>query len=194
MLRRKDVYRMAKVIVCLADGFEEVEGLMVVDLVRRVGIDLDMVSVTGNYEVTSSHDVTVKADLLFEEADFEHADMIVLPGGMPGTRNLQAHEGLQKQLLKFFQEGKMLGAICAGPTVLGCNHILEGKNACCYPGFEEELLGAKVNEKAVNVDGTIITSRGLGTALEFASAIVAHFKGEETAQELKQKIVWNCSK
>lgn len=170
---------MAKVIICFAENFEEVEGLMVVDLLRRAKIDVSMVSVTGNLEVTGSHQITVKADVLFEEADFDGADMIILPGGMPGTRNLQAHKGLSEQIQKFHKEGKMLGAICAAPLVLGCNHVLEGKKACCYPGFEEELTGAEVVYQPVTADGNVITSRGLGTALEFGCEIIAHFQGRE---------------
>lgn len=184
---------MSKVIICLAENFEEVEGLMVVDLLRRAKIDISMVSITGNIEVTGSHSITVKADTLFEDADFDSADMIVLPGGMPGTRNLQAHRGLAEKIQQFHKEGKMLGAICAAPLVLGCNHVLEGKKACCYPGFEEELLGAEVAYQPVTADGNVITSRGLGTALEFGCEIIAHFQGRDKAEEMKEQVVYKES-
>lgn len=181
---------MAKVVICMAENFEEVEGLMVVDLLRRANIDVTMVSMTGNKEVTGSHNITVKTDALFEEADIDAADMIVLPGGMPGTRNLQAHQGLAVKLQEFHKQNKMLAAICAAPLVLGCNHILEGKKACCYPGFEEELLGAEVVYQPVTVDGNIITSRGLGTTLLFGCEIIAHFMGKEKAEEIKEKVIY----
>lgn len=181
---------MAKILLFLAEGFEEIEGLTVVDLLRRAGMDIEMISITDSLFVTGSHHITVTADNLFTEADFTSADMLVLPGGMPGTRNLQAHEGLREQLLAFHSAGKMLAAICAAPLVLGCNGILQGKTACCFPSFEEELCGAKVVFENVVCDNNIITSRGLGTAIEFACAIITHFLGSQKATQMKEAILY----
>lgn len=181
---------MANTMIFLATGFEEIEGLMVVDLLRRAKLNIQMVSITGDIMVTGSHGITVKADALIEDVDFSQTDAFVLPGGMPGTRNLQAHNLLNKELKKANEEGKLLCAICAAPLVLGNNHILEGKNACCYPGFEEELLGATINENPVTHDGNTITSRGLGTAIAFAAEIIATLCDKETAKQVLESIIY----
>ncbi|MBQ5767991.1 MAG: DJ-1/PfpI family protein, partial [Clostridiales bacterium] len=129
---------------------------------------------------------------LIEETDCSNADVFVLPGGMPGTRNLQAHSLLNEELRKANEAGKLLCAICAAPLVLGANHILEGKNACCYPSFEEELLGAITNENPVTHDGNTITSRGLGTAINFAAEIIATLLGKgQTSLAVGRLMVWN---
>ncbi|MCM1287178.1 MAG: DJ-1/PfpI family protein [Clostridium sp.] len=182
---------MSKVNIFFAEGYEEVEALTVVDLLRRAGIDTDMISVTGDLNVTSSHKVTVKMDRLFEQAD-ENADMLVLPGGMPGTTNLAGHKGLADMIHRFNEAGKYIAAICAAPTVYGKMGLLEGKNATCYPGMENDLIGAnKLTDKVV-IDGNIITSRGLGTAIDFGLALVALLKGIGTAEELASKIVYKA--
>lgn len=179
---------MSKVYIFLAEGFEEVEALMTVDIVRRAGIPMEMVSVTGKRKVKSSHEITIEADRLYEEIQPEEAAMLVLPGGMPGTRNLALHQELCKQLRAFHKEGKPLAAICAAPSVLGANGILEGKRATCYPGFEKELTGARVAEEACVVDENIITARGLGAAAEFGLAIVEKLAGSEKAAEIRTQI------
>lgn len=181
---------MANTLIFLATGFEEIEGLMVVDLLRRAKLDIQTVSITGDIMVTGSHGITVKADTLIENVDFSKADALVLPGGMPGTRNLQAHSLLNEELKKANEAGKLLCAICAAPLVLGTNHILEGKNACCYPGFEEELLGAITNENPVTHDGNTITSRGLGTAIAFAGEIIATLSSKENADQVLESIIY----
>ena len=153
---------MVKVYLFLANGFEEIEGLTVVDLLRRANIEIVMVSITGDLYVTGSHQITTKADVLFEKADYSDADMLVLPGGMPGTKYLSEHRGLDELLKQFFGKGKKLSAICAAPSVLGAKGILKGKHATCYPGFEEALDGAIVTNEAVVIDENIITSKGMG--------------------------------
>lgn len=178
-----------KVYVHLADGFEEIEALTVVDVLRRAEIDVQTVSVTGNKEVTGSHQIKVIADSLFEETDYSKADMIVLPGGMPGTLNLEKHEGLREKILEFQRAGKWLAAICAAPSVLGKLELLKGKTATCYPGFEKHLVGAEVCEDRVVVSGNVITSRGPGTAIYFALEIVRIIKGQETANKLKKGMI-----
>lgn len=179
-----------KSLIFLADGFEEVEALTVVDLLRRAGIEIDMVSITGNKQVTGAHGIAVQADVLFEQADLTNADALVLPGGMPGTRNLEAFEPLIEALKQADQSGKVLCAICAAPLVLGVNHLLEGKKASCYPGFEKDLLGAKVSYDAVSKDGNSITSRGMGTAIAFAGEIIATLLDEETANNIKESVIY----
>ena len=182
---------MSKVNIFFATGYEEVEALTVVDLLRRAGIETDMISVTGDLNVTSSHNVTVKMDRLFEQAD-ENADMLVLPGGMPGTTNLAQHKGLADMINRYNEAGKYIAAICAAPTVYGKMGLLEGKNATCFPGMERDLRGAnKLTDKVV-IDGNVITSRGLGTAIDFGLALVALLKGIGTAEELASKIVYKA--
>lgn len=181
---------MPKVLIFLADGFEEIEALTVVDLLRRVNIQIEMVSISDSLEVTGAHNINVKSDVLFTDADFQNAEMLILPGGMPGTRNLEACRPLCNKLKEFHREGKMIGAICAAPLILGSNGILEGKKACCYPGYEEELTGATVIYDDVTVDGNIITSRGLGTAISFAHAIATRFIGLEKSYALLDTILY----
>lgn len=183
--------RMEKTIyLFLADGFEEVEALAVVDLLRRSGLGCTMVSISGNREVEGSHKIMVRADLLLSEIDFAAADMLILPGGMPGTTSLGACTVLTGQLRAFHKEGKLLAAICAAPSVLGEQGILEGKKAACYPGFEEKLAGAEIVFDEVAVDGNVITSRGMGTAIPFGLAIVEKLLGKEAAEKLGKSVVY----
>jgi 4-methyl-5(b-hydroxyethyl)-thiazole monophosphate biosynthesis len=179
---------MSKVNVYLADGFEEVEGLTVVDLLRRAGIETDMVSIMGRKEITGARKIPVLADKLFEEQD--DPDMIVLPGGMPGTLHLKAHEGLADLIRKADKEGKVLAAICAAPTVLEQYGMLEGRKATSYPAMEEELKSADYQTEKVVVDGKIITSRGMGTAIDFAAKLVELLKGTKEKDELLESIVY----
>ena len=174
------------VYVHLAEGFEEIEALTVVDVLRRAGIDVQTVSVTGKKEVAGSHQVKVVTDLLFEDADYSRAGMIVLPGGMPGTVNLEKHEGLRGKIIEFNDKGKWLAAICAAPSVLGKLGLLGGKTATCYPGFEKYLSGAKTSENPVEVSGNVITSRGPVRAVYFALEIVRAIKGQEVAKMLDE--------
>ena len=181
---------MSRLAIFLAAGFEEIEALTVVDLCRRSGLEIDMVSITEERRVTGSHGICVEADTVFAEAAFEQYEMLIFPGGMPGTKNLEAHGGLMEKLDTFFEEGKYIGAICAAPSVLGHRGILKGKKACCYPGFEEQLEGAEVTGTPVEKDGKVITSRGMGTAIDFGLAIVETFCGKEQADSLAKSIIY----
>lgn len=181
---------MANVYVFTADGFEEIEGLTVVDLLRRAGADLKMVSISDGLSVKGAHGIEIKADVFFEDVDYDSADLFVLPGGMPGTRYLGEHEGLCELLKKAAEEGKKVAAICAAPSVLGKLGILEGKQAVCYPGFEEMLTGAEVSEAEAVRDGNITTSRGLGTAIPFALELISQLYGEEKALEIKKSVIY----
>ncbi|MCQ2467230.1 MAG: DJ-1/PfpI family protein [Clostridia bacterium] len=179
---------MAKIAVMLAEGFEEVEGLTVVDICRRANIEVEMTSVTGSEIVASSHGIKVVADKLIEDTDFDSLDMIILPGGMPGTINLGNHKMLCEKVVEF-ASNKKVGAICAAPSVLGGLGILNGKNACCYPGFEDQLKGANVSTNPVEVAGNVVTSRGVGTAIDFALAIVTMLIDKATADAISAGII-----
>lgn len=182
---------MSKVCVFFAPGFEEIEALTVVDILRRAEIDVDMVSITGEKKVTGSHKITVEMDKLFEEVDFGQADMLVLPGGMPGTKNLEAFEPLMKQVDSFYADGKYVAAICAAPSIFGHRGILKGKEACSNPSFESHLEGADVKKSPAVVSGKVITSRGMGTAIPFGLAILEQLKGGEAVSSMKEKLVYN---
>lgn len=174
----------------LAEGFEEVEALTTVDLLRRADIDVTMVSVTGSLKVTGSHNIAIMADRLIEETDLQESDIIILPGGMPGTLNLQNHEAVSKAILDFAQEQKWIAAICAAPKILGSLGILEGKHATCYPGYESELTGATLQEDSVVQDKRIITSRGLGTAIPFSLKLIEVLAGKDTAKKIAAAIIF----
>lgn len=178
-----------KVYVFLADGFEEVEALTPVDVFRRANINAVVVSTKEILEVTGAHNIKVIADGIFEDYNYDDADLLLLPGGMPGTLNLKAHNGLREIINKQSKNNKWIGAICAAPSILGANNILEGLNATCYPGFEDQLLNANVTSDNVVTSGKIITGRGVGVAMQFSLEIVKYLIDEETALALKQKMV-----
>lgn len=183
---------MSRVCVFLADGFEEIEGLAVVDILRRAGIETEMVSVMGRKEILGAHGIRVEADSLFEEADAAGADMLVLPGGMPGTLNLKAHEGLLKLLKSFDSQGKYIAAICAAPSILAELGMLKGRKACSYTSFEDRLEDAQVVREPAVTDGHITTGRGMGTAIPFALRLAALLAGEEKAEEVRASIVYGA--
>ena len=182
---------MIKTAIFLADGFEEIEALTVVDLLRRASIGITMVSIMEGRTVIGSHRISVEADELLKDVDFDNIDMIILPGGMPGTTNLDNCEPLKARIREFADEGKKLAAICAAPTVYGKMGLLEGKKACCYPGRESDLLGADVQMGEVTKDGNFITSRGMGTAIAFGLAIIEEYLGESAAAAMAEKIVYS---
>lgn len=183
---------MPKTAIFLADGFEEIEALTVVDLLRRANIEISTVSIMGRKNVTGSHNITVEADALLEETDFDSLDMLILPGGMPGTTNLADCKALTDKIKEFDEKDKMLCAICAAPTVFGKLGILKGKKACCFPGREDDLLGADVQTSSVTRDGHFITSRGMGTAIDFGLAIIEHYQGSDAATSMASKIVYRA--
>mgnify|MGYP000497204577 CR=1 FL=1 len=173
---------MKKVCVLLADGFEEIEGLTVVDLLRRAKIYVDTVSIMDDYIVHGAHGINVQTEDLFDEVDFEEFDMVVLPGGMPGTLNLKEHDGVRYVVKQYAKEGRFVGAICAAPTILKSLGLLEGRRATCYPGVEDEMENVILTETAVVVDDNIITSQGVGTAIDFALKLIEVLDGEEKAK------------
>lgn len=181
---------MKKIGIFLADGFEEIEGLTVVDILRRAGMEAEMISIMGRKEICGSHKIAVQADALYEDVDFKELDGVVLPGGMPGTLNLGAHAGVNETIKSFAADGKLVAAVCAAPSVLGQAGLLQGKQAACYPGYEDKLTGAEVIYEEVAEAGNIITSRGMGTTIAFALRITAYLAGEDKAKELAKKIVY----
>lgn len=181
---------MNKAYIFVADGFEEIEGLTVVDLLRRAGIEAPTVSITEDKMVTGSHGISVKADFLFSEIKGTMADVVVLPGGMPGTTNLLACEPLMDMVLGLYSAGSYVAAICAAPSILAEIGLLDGKKATSYPGFEEKMTMADYVYEPVVQDGQIITSRGLGTAIEFALKIIEVLLGEEKAQQISDSIIY----
>ncbi len=183
---------MSRVAVFFAEGYEEIEALTVVDICRRAGMEVRTVSVNGEKQVRGSHRISVGMDLSFEEVDINGLDMLVLPGGMPGTRNLEAHKGLMEQVDAFDRAGKYVAAICAAPSILGHRGILQGRKAGCYPGWEEHLTGARVSMDPVSVDGHVITARGMGCAIPFSLAIVAQLLGQEQADRIAADIVYSA--
>lgn len=180
---------MKKVAVHLAEGFEEIEAIGIIDVLRRADLDVQVVSVTGNLLVTGAHQVKITADVLFNQVDYDRIDAIVLPGGMPGASNLNAHEGLKAQIEKFDREKKQLAAICAAPLVYGNLGILEGKQVVCYPGFESYLKGADVLSVPVAESGNVITGRGPGAVLRFALKIVERMVSVEKANLLAKQML-----
>lgn len=181
---------MAKVAVFFAPGYEEIEALTVVDILRRAKITTDMISAGDGITVTGSHDIEIRMDKMLSGNEADEYDVIVLPGGLPGTTNLEKNETLMKILDSFYESGKLVAAICAAPSILGHRDMLNGKCACCYPGFEDELEGAEITDEAVCRDGNIITSRGMGCALDFALEILATLSSAEAADEMADKILY----
>lgn len=182
---------MSRVGIFLADGFEEIEGLTVVDILRRAWIDISMISINGKKKVTGAHGIALDMDEDIVQCDPDKLDMLVLPGGMPGTTNLAACEKLTEALKKADQEKRGIAAICAAPSVLGDLGFLKGKKAVCYPGFESRLTGAEVLAVPVVTDGHITTSRGMGTAIAFALELTKRLKDEETAKQVGRSILYN---
>lgn len=180
---------MKKIAIFLANGFEETEALGTVDILRRANIPVYTVSITDNLNVTGAHDITVMADKCFDEVDFSEIDMLVLPGGMPGSLNLDKHEGLKKKIEAFVATNKSVAAICAAPMVFGHIGVLEGKKATCYPGFEKEMHGATATHDKVTIDGNIITGKGPGLIFDFALAIVEKVAGEQVRKEVAQALL-----
>ena len=181
---------MKECYVFLAEGFEEIEALTVVDILRRDNIVVQTVSISNDLKVNGAHGIQVTADKLLKDIKQSDAALLVLPGGMPGTLNLKECEPLMDMVKQFAQTNRRIAAICAAPTVLGDLGILEGKKACCYPGMEGQLKGAVVSTEEVVTDGNITTSRGMGTAIPFALELVRIFDSETEAGALKRKIVY----
>lgn len=182
---------MAKVYEFLANGSEEIEALTVIDVLRRGGVDIETVSITGSEFVEAAHGVIIKCDKTFEQADFCDADLLLLPGGMPGASNLLQHEGVRTALKSHYAAGKKIGAICAAPMVLGDLGLLQGKRATCYPGFEQYLTGAEYTQELFTIDGNIITGEGPAATLPYSYAILSMFADNEIVESIKEGMMYN---
>lgn len=176
----------------LADGFEEIEALCPLDLMRRAGLEVATVGVGSEY-ISGAHAITVRADM--SEAEFisscatRPADMIFLPGGMPGTLNLGESETVRDAIRSAYEDGKYIAAICAAPSILGEMKLLYGREAICYPGFEKQLEGATISDKRVVLDGNILSAAGMGAALDMGLEIVRIFCGSEKADSLRSAVI-----
>jgi 4-methyl-5(b-hydroxyethyl)-thiazole monophosphate biosynthesis len=178
-----------KVLIHFANGFEEVEAITPVDVLRRAGCEVVTVSVTGKTEVISRRGVAIRTDKLFEEMDYSSFDAIVLPGGQPGADNLNAHDGLRKMIRDFNSKGKLLAAICAAPLVLGNAGVLKGKKVTCFPGTESAQFGANYSGNLVEEDGNIITGKGPGAAMKFSLLLAEKLAGREKSEEIRKAMI-----
>ncbi len=178
----------------LADGFEEIEALTPIDVLRRAGIEVKTVSVGCGCSraVTGAHGITVDADITSDEAEalsLGDIEMIILPGGMPGAKNLDESETVERFISYAVERGLPIAAICAAPMILGRRGLLQGRRAVCYPGFEDYLLGALECDDGVAVDGNFITARGMGVALDFSLELVRFMKGDSAAEKIKASVL-----
>lgn len=181
---------MSKAAVFFGTGYEEIEALTVVDILRRADVETTMVSVTKERSVTGSHSISVAMDAMLSEVDFNSLDVIVLPGGMPGTKNLEACEALMEQVDAFIAQDKIVAAICAAPSILGHRGFLKGRKACSFPNFESHLEGAEVMDQPAVIDGNLVTGRGMGAAVPFALAILEKLQGKEAAEKMAANIMY----
>ena len=183
---------MSRVAVFFATGYEEIEALTVVDILRRADIETPMVSITEERTVTGSHAISVAMDAVLSEINFDEVDMIVLPGGGVGTQNLEACEALMAQFYAFLSQCRPVAAICAAPSILGHRGFLKGRKACSYPSFESHLEGAEVMHQPAVIDGNIVTGRGMGAAVPFALAVLEKLQGADAAQKMAAQIVYEA--
>lgn len=175
---------MNKALIFLADGFEDIEALATVDILRRGGTEVTTVSITDDRTVESTHGVRITADATLTQVNPEEATLLILPGGMPGAANLNNHEGLKKALVEHNRRGKMIAAICAAPMVLGGLGLLEGRRATCYPGFEKYLEGATYTGELCTTDGNITTGEGPAATFPFAYALLEQLTGRDNAARI----------
>ena len=172
----------------IADGFEEIEALCPLDLLRRVGIEVKTVGI-GAREIVGAHGIKVTVDMLDSEYSDNSPELVFLPGGMPGTLNLAKSDAVTSAVKTAYQKGAYIAAICAAPMILGEMGLLEGREAICYPGFEDKLIGAKLSDKRVVADGKILTAAGMGAALDFGLLIVSILKGKDAADDLRRAVI-----
>ncbi|MCQ2959742.1 MAG: DJ-1/PfpI family protein [Bacteroidales bacterium] len=180
----------SKVYIFLADGFEEMEALVPFDVLKRAGFEVETVSITNNLNVIATHDLRVSCDTTIDKIDIESAELLILPGGMPGASNLASSNTLAEMLKKHNEKGKWLAAICAAPYVLGELGILQGKKATCFPGYEKHLIGAEHLNQSVVVSQNVITGNGAGAAVTFAFSIVEQLRSKRVADFLAEKMMF----
>jgi 4-methyl-5(b-hydroxyethyl)-thiazole monophosphate biosynthesis len=181
---------MSKAAVFLATGFEEIEAVTPIDILRRGGVDVETVSLTGELVVKGSHGMELKADLLFTEIQRSTFDMIILPGGSVGTANYLKHEQFLSYVEEFYSAGGQVAAICAAPSVLAALGLLDGKRAVCHRSVEQKMAGAILGANEVEADGNIITSQSAATAMAFAFALLERLRGEAMVRQIKDDIMY----
>lgn len=179
-----------KIVLFLAEGFEEIEALTVVDILRRGKCEIVTMSVDDKTKVIGKSEIEVFADMPFDKKTALDAEMIILPGGGLGTENIKNSENVIEVIKDFSEKGKKISAICAAPYVLGINGVLKGFKATCYPGFEKFLDGADIVDANVVCDRNIITSKGPGTAMEFALAILKELRGAECEKAVRDGLIY----
>ena len=178
------------VYIFLADGFEEIEALCPLDIMLRAGLEVKTVSINGSETVTGSHGIRVYADKVIDDISLsDKPELVMLPGGMPGTKNLEACETVHDFINDAVKRNAYVAAICAAPLVLGKMGLLDGREAICYPGFEEHLKGAALSQSKVVKDGNIITAKGMGVSLEFALKLVETLCGSEVSEKIKLSVM-----
>lgn len=182
---------MAKVYEFISNGSEEVEALIPVDVLRRAGVDMKIVSTTGEQMITTSHGVNILCDALIEDCDFSDADLLMIPGGLPGAENLCMHPLVRKAIKEQYEAGKLVSAICAGPMIFGSLGISHGRRMTCYPGFEDHLEGATYTEELVTVDGNVITGEGPAATFPYAYTLCEILCGKATADSLREGMMFN---
>ncbi len=178
------------VLVPLADGFEEIEAITIINLLRRAGITVTLATITDKLEVYGSHNICVKAEQKISAVIDRRFDGIILPGGMPGTKNLSQSKELSQMISRQWERGEILAAICAAPTVLAQCGVLKGKEATSYPEFQSQLSGAKVSQKPVVEDGNVVTSQGPGTAILFSLKMIEKLVGSEKRAQIEKAILF----
>ncbi len=183
---------MKKVFVFLAEGFEEMEAVGTIDILRRGEADVTTISITGKREVTGAKGIPVVADRLFEESELTQGDMLMLPGGLPGSTNLNSHKPLKNLITTYVRQGKYVAAICAAPLVFGGLGILQGKKAICYPGVEHLLKGAIIEDLPVVCDGNIVTGKGPGLVYDFGLKLVSLLNGQAKADEVAAAMLYRA--
>ncbi|MDA3883450.1 MAG: DJ-1/PfpI family protein [Bacteroidales bacterium] len=179
-----------KIYIFLAEGFEEIEAITPIDILRRAECDVVTVSVTGKKTVSGAQSIPIIADMLFEDCNFADADVLYLPGGLPGATNLNKHKGLKQLVKQHVDSGKLMAAICAAPLVLGGLGLLKNKKATCYPGFEDRLIGADVTGEQCVVADNIITGNGPGAAAKLGYVLVAKVVGKTIAEQLEKGMMF----
>ncbi len=180
---------MKKICIHLTTGFEEIEAVVPGDILRRAGLEVEFVSMTRELWVEGAHQITIKADTLFEDVNYNFVDIILLPGGMPGATHLSEHKALCDVIRKFNEGGKYIAAICAAPMVIGKMGILQGQKATCFAGFEKYLTGAEIVHRPVVVSNNFITARGPGSAMKMGLKWVELIKGKENADRIASSMV-----
>ncbi|MCK4798683.1 MAG: DJ-1/PfpI family protein [Spirochaetes bacterium] len=176
--------------VLIAEGFEEIEAITLIDLLQRAGYNLNTVSIMGKNEVEGGHKIRIITDSIFGQVNFDDTDVLILPGGVPGVPNLASDERVLELIKTFYNKNKYIAAICAAPFVLDRSGILKGKKITCYPSWEDKIDSAEIIHTNVVVDGKIITGRGVGAAIEMGLKMVEIFTSKEESEKLREKIVY----